>query len=239
MNRRWLGLVSLTLMAIFLLAADSKPPRPAYTPTKDYQKQTLQGFQLFIHPEALKHEMRLAEALKLLGEKLSALQKLLPKDRFDRLCKVPFWIEWQVRPQGAAEVHISAGWLKDHGYNPDKLNGVEINNINNFILWTTRDQPMMVLHELAHAYHHRYLGARHAGIDAAYRQAKERHLYDEVAYVHGGKKQKAYAMTNPDEYFAELTEAYWGKNDFFPFTRDELKQHDPIGYKLMETIWGK
>ena len=32
-----------------------------------------------------------------------------------------------------------------------------------------------------------------------------------VAYVHGGKK-RAYALNNAQEYFAELTETYFGKN---------------------------
>ncbi len=45
-------------------------------------------------------------------------------------------------------------------------------------------------------------------------------------------------MGSPQEYFSELTEAYFGKNDFFPFTRDELKQHDPAGFALMEEAWG-
>jgi hypothetical protein len=44
-----------------------------------------------------------------------------------------------------------------------------------------------------------------------------RHLYDKVRYIHGGEK-KAYATTDPKEYFAEISEAYFGKNDFYPFT---------------------
>jgi hypothetical protein len=46
-------------------------------------------------------------------------------------------------------------------------------------------------------------------------------------------------FTNPKEYFAELSEAYFGKNDFYPFVRGELKVHDPVGYRLMEEAWGK
>jgi hypothetical protein len=29
------------------------------------------------------------------------------------------------------------------------------------------------------------------------------------------------------KYFADLTEAYFGKNDFFPFNREDLKKYDP------------
>lgn len=40
-------------------------------------------------------------------------------------------------------------------------------------------------------------------------------------------QERAYAMTDPVEYFAETTEAFFSSNGFFPFTRDELKRHDP------------
>ena len=48
-----------------------------------------------------------------------------------------------------------------------------------------------------------------------------------------------YALNNDEEYFAETTEAYFGKNDFFPFERAELKEFDPTGYALMEEVWGE
>jgi hypothetical protein len=39
------------------------------------------------------------------------------------------------------------------------------------------------------------------------------------------------------EYFAEATEAFFGTNDFYPFVRAELLQHDPELFKLLETLW--
>ena len=36
-----------------------------------------------------------------------------------------------------------------------------------------------------------------------------------------------------------MTEAYFGTNDFYPFVRAELKQHDPKTFALLESIWGK
>jgi dipeptidyl-peptidase-4 len=40
------------------------------------------------------------------------------------------------------------------------------------------------------------------------------------------------------EYFAEGTEAYFDRNDFYPFVRAELKKHDPVLHDLLEEIWG-
>ena len=41
------------------------------------------------------------------------------------------------------------------------------------------------------------------------------------------------------KFFAEMTESYVGVNDFYPFVRAELQEHDPKTYALMEKIWGK
>ena len=54
---------------------------------------------------------------------------------------------------------------------------------------------------------------------------------------HNGRIQKAYAITNPKEYFAESSEARFGRNDFFPCNRQELQQHDPEIARLMDTLW--
>jgi hypothetical protein len=44
-------------------------------------------------------------------------------------------------------------------------------------------------------------------------------------------------LTNEKEFFAEMTEAYFGVNDFFPFTRAELHDSEPDIYVLLREIW--
>ena len=89
----------------------------------------------------------------------------------------------------------------------------------------------MVLHELAHAYHHQFLedGFDNPEVKAAYDRAMKSKLYQKVLRING-RDEKAYAATNPMEYFAEATEAFFGTNDFYPFVRSELKRHDPAAY---------
>lgn len=48
-----------------------------------------------------------------------------------------------------------------------------------------------------------------------------------------------YALSNEKECFAELTEAWLGTNDYYPFVQAELLEHDPQGAKVMEGIRGK
>jgi hypothetical protein len=44
-------------------------------------------------------------------------------------------------------------------------------------------------------------------------------------------------MTNAQEYFAEGTESYFGRNDFYPFNRKELKEADPELFGIMQDVW--
>src|SRR5258707_13868882 len=85
----------------------------------------------------------------------------------------------------------------------------------------TKRMPVFVLHELAHGYHDQVLGFGNAEVKAAYDHAMAAKLYDKVArsHVEDGKPntiERAYAATNDREYFAETTEAFFGRNDFFP-----------------------
>jgi hypothetical protein len=104
--------------------------------------------------------------------------------------------------------------------------------------------PNFALHELAHAFHDRVLkdGFENAEIRSVYERAKSSGIYDQVERSNGDGKQnsfeRAYGMSTPMEYFAEATEAYFSRNDFFPFTRNDLFNHDPMMYALLEKLWG-
>jgi hypothetical protein len=209
-----------------------------YTETSDYMKKSLHGFTILINPEVLKHKKASNEMEKELDSQLAKIVDAVPSRRLSALRKVRIWVEWQAKRGGAAEYHPSAGWLKDNGYNPDKAGSLELSNTRNFISWSRSTQPWIVLHELSHAYHHQVLGDDYKRIETAYKKAINQKLYKSVSYINGGK-QRAYAMTNAKEYFAELSESYFGKNDFYPFTYAELEEHDPVGYDLMYHVWGK
>jgi hypothetical protein len=62
--------------------------------------------------------------------------------------------------------------------------------------------------------------------------------YESVLHING-RRDRHYALTNPQEYFAESSEAYFGTNDFYPFVRSELKEVDPAGCDLLQAVWDK
>jgi hypothetical protein len=45
-------------------------------------------------------------------------------------------------------------------------------------------------------------------------------------------------MTNQMEYFAEVTEAYFDRNDMEPFDLAELKAKDPGVVPVLAKLWG-
>ena len=225
-------------LAFLSIAARFPAPAHAFAPTSAYAERTVRGFTVLVNKAVAEHPDEERAALKELDAQLGEVIRVVPAGPLADLKKIRIWMEWESKPGGAAEFHPDEGWLKENGYNPEKVGGVEINNARNFVDWSRRAQPWMVLHELAHGYYFRALGDGYAPNEAAYLGAKAKKLYESVEYV-GGAKQKAYAMTDPKEYFAELSEAYFGKNDFYPFTRAELERHDPEGFRVMERAWGR
>jgi hypothetical protein len=167
---------------------------------------------------------------------------VVPAGALEELRKVPLYVSLEYPgTKPGAEYHPDAGWLRKHGRDPAMAQSVEFTNARIFEREVNR-MPNFTLHELAHAFHHRVLpqGFGHPEIKAAYQRAKASGKYEPVERWHGNGKpntfERAYALTNPQEFFAENTEAYFSRNDFFPFTRDELKQHDPETFALLETL---
>jgi hypothetical protein len=135
-----------------------------------------------------------------------------------------------------AQHHPSAAWLASHGYPAAFARNVEICNWREFTT-LVQEQPFCLLHEMAHAYQDRR-PAIAAAIHAAYAHAQSSGLYLHVGHLHRPEPVQAYALSNEHEYFAELSEAYFGENDFFPYDRDELRRYDPDGFSMIELAWG-
>ena len=205
--------------------------------------QTIEGWTVHINERLFteqKDEHR--NALKGLTAHLQNIVKVVPAIAVVELRKIPLWFNPGYPGIGPrAEYHPDAGWLKAHHRNPEMAKGVEFTNVKIFDEETVR-MPVFVLHELAHGYHDRVLSFENPDILAAYKRALESKSYDRVERWHGrsGRPntfERAYAMTNHKEYFAEVTEAFFGRNDFFPFIREELEKHDPEVCKVLKKVW--
>ena len=193
---------------------------------------------MYVNQHLLAEQKELCDkTLTLLDHQLYQINRIVPNKPRAELQRIPIWIELNDKRFPCCCYHPDIGWLKEHGVNPDKVKGVEIANPKNFLTWT-REQPWMILHELAHGYHDIVLGSDNAELEAAYERMKKSGTYEKVLHWNG-QTVKHYALTNSTEYFAESSEAYFGTNDFYPFTRPELQQHDPEMFRLLQKIWGE
>jgi hypothetical protein len=150
--------------------------------------------------------------------------------------------------------HPGKEWLSKNGMSEKKSGGVELYEAGKYLddcdLW--HGMGGVMLHEFSHAYHAKCIknGYDNQEIIDCYNAAMEEKLYDCVR-VHNCQgncdERRAYAATNPMEYFAELSAAFLGGtgsekdlefNKWFPFNRKQIKEHDPRAYKLLKKVWG-
>lgn len=203
--------------------------------TADYKRIELRGHSVYLSPEAMSSGDLLNRVVDKLNSDLGMIDGVLSAAALAKIADVSFWIEHGNPDVPGMTFHPSLDWLRSHGYNTDKARCIEIGNLENFLNWHA-EQPFIVLHELSHVYQDRALGSDNPTIRQAYQLAVSSHRYESVPYVRGGKL-RAYALENATEYFAELSEAYFGKNDFYPFVRSELEEFDPIGFQMIEKLW--
>lgn len=209
-----------------------------------HQTNVIEGWTVLVDVRLLKDQPApTAKALELLRIQLQEIVRVVPAPAVGRLREIPLWFSPpypSVRSQ--AEYHPDAGWLRSNHRNPAMARGVEFTGVADFEA-ETRRMPNFTLHELAHGYHDRVLegGFDNAEIRAQYEKAKASGVYDRVERQDSeGRRRfdRAYALTTPMEYFAESTEAYFTRNDFFPFHRGELHQADPEMEALVGRLWG-
>ncbi len=213
--------------------------------TIERETRNISGWKVHIDRRLLVREAEdTAKALAGLKKMLDEIVRVVPAPAVTELKKVPLYFSPAYEPDSSgAEFHSDAQWLRENGRDPVMARGVEFSGVHDFEA-EMRRMPNFALHELSHAYHEIVLedGYENAEIKAAFKGAKRKGIYKRVERSHGDGSpntyERAYGLTNPMEYFAETTEAYFTRNDFFPFTREELKSHDPEMYVLLEKLWG-
>lgn len=177
-------------------------------------------------------------ALKLLTARLVAIDIVMPPASLEKLRQVVIQLDLDHGKLTAMQYHPDKGWLKRNGYDEQLAKCVHIPSVDAFLSpYENHRMPWAVLHELAHAYHDQFLGFENARIQAVWNKFKENPNYQSVL-TSPGHRREHYALTNPKEFFAEMTESYFGSNDFYPFVTGELKKDEPEVFALMQEMWG-
>jgi hypothetical protein len=248
--------LSLCLVLTLPIASWSAPPRVASKVDLDnipgYTKKIIQGFSVLIQDEVFANDEDPRWKRKptdVLEHELRTIAQVLPERSLKVLRRLLVWVEWddKLDPDAGKAVAKYYGvfnrrglWKLAQHKNPLKANNIEIISMRSL---TAEHQPhvkldrCVLLHEMVHAVHFQLFGAQNMKIRAAYNQAIDRHLYDQAKDVLG-RTIRPYARASEAEYFAELSCAYLNKLHYYPFDRDGLREHDPIGYSVMVQAWG-
>ena len=226
-------------MAILPATAKDETAAPKKIGWIEPVERQMEGWTVEIDPALLsgEHEEEGALALKMLANHLQRIAILVPEKPLGGLRKVKIRVEREHPELASMQYHPEADWLVKHGYDPQLAKMVHLPRAAALF---SRDQmlkhPAVILHELSHAYHDQVLGFDDPDVLNAYNEAMKNGIYDKVL-LFDGKQVRHYAATNHKEYFAEATEAYFYRNDFYPFVRAELKLYDPVGHAAMQRVW--
>ncbi len=227
----------LTLVALLSLpafAAEKKPQPTAHT------NRNLDGWTVRVDDRLLKGEHAVvgARALKLLESRLVAIAFVVPEKALAKLRTITIQLDLNYGNLIPMQYHPDAGWLKENGYSEKLAKCVHIPDLGDFLdPEGIHGQPWVVLHELAHGFHDQVIGSDEPRVTAAWKKFRDSGKYKSVLHV-SGKMREHYGVTDKAEFFAELTEAYFGSNDFYPFVAGELKQAEPEIFALLADLWG-
>ena len=202
--------------------------------------RTVEGWTVRVDDRLLRppNEEEGDRALKLLEANLANIRSVVAPDRLAKLRAVPIVLDLTHGGLKSMQYHPSADWLKENGYSTELARCVHIPVAAEFTdARNNNEQPWAVLHELSHAYHDQVLGFDEARVREVYEHYKASGRGESVLHI-GGRRQRHYALTDQKEFFAEMSEAYFGANDFFPFNRAELRESEPEIYRLMRDVWG-
>jgi dipeptidyl-peptidase-4 len=252
--RRW---ATGFLAAVFCLLTSPLWGRPTAfppDPATSYEEFRRHGFKVMVSkrlPDG-------AECLRRLDDRLEVIADVLPAVHLSILRGVTVWIEPRNGPiapsiyDKAGAFYVPLGSKSDptfYGLRAETRGGVVV-FADGYLRGdlgkrATDVAPGFLLHEMAHAIHDRVLGYDEPSVKTAYQRAMDGKLYDTVQTVawdeHGHARVErgpAYARTNDLEYFAELSVAYFNQGNWhYPKTRDDLADHDPGGYVLMDSFW--
>src|SRR4051794_26934616 len=190
---------ALVLGVIVGHAPAAEPDTPASRTDK-----TVEGWTVRVDDRLLKapDDELGTRTLRFLECKLADIKIVVPADKVKKLQAVPIVLDLTHGGLGPMQYHPSADWLKGHGYSADLAKCVHLPRAADVVTKrNVREQPWVILHELAHAYHDQVLGFDDPRIREAY-QAYKKSGRGEKVLLHNGTRVRHYALTDHKEFFA-------------------------------------
>jgi len=192
----------------------------------------IDGWQVNVDQALISSNPALAQGVEnQLLSNLTQIVNLLPAKHVKELRRVPIYIQ-QNNP--SASLFYSTG---ADLYVPATMAGAVV--IGDPAQFYSQEQqfPSRILKILAYAYHFQVLGLDNANVLNAYNHAVASGLYKNVPNYLGQNIASSPALNTVQDYFAYLTQAYFERSYYYPFTNSDLKNYDPQGYNALNTVW--
>ena len=146
------------------------PPKPTARTARKIEGWTVLVDDRLLQPP---NDALGALSLRFLESRLADINAVVAKDALAKLHAVTIVLDWTHGKLRSMQYHPDAGWLKEHGYSTDLAKCVHIPEAADLpTRRNIREQPWVVLHELAHAYHDQVLGFDDRRIRVAYEAFK-------------------------------------------------------------------
>ncbi len=228
-------LVSFLVQLCGIAFAAEKTPLPTAHTTRNIEGWNVRVDDRLLHGDGAAVGER---ALKLLGARLVAITIVVPEEALAKLRAITIELDLNYGDLRAMQYHPDADWLKENGYSEKLAKCVHIPEVEDFLSPTENlRMPWVVLHELAHGFHDQTIGFEEPRVTAAWKKFCDSGKYKSVLTT-SGKMREHYGLTDQKEFFAEMTECYFGSNNFYPFVTGELQQCEPEIFALLAEIWG-
>jgi hypothetical protein len=244
MNRS-LKLLNICLIGVLfpsLLFAESGEGESSWSWNCRFTSVDLEGWTVQVDKQLVAdgaHQETGEAALRVLSDKLRELTVLLPEEKLKRMQEMKIVMEYHNERLSSMQYHPSKQWLIENQHPEELHQAVHIPRASDLLgRLPIQHQPMVILHELSHAWHDQVLDFDHPEIMEVWEQFRKRTGDAECLHI-SGKMRQHYGMTNQKEFFAEMTESYFGCNDFYPFVRGELQRDYPEIFELLKKVWGK
>ncbi|HLO45768.1 MAG TPA: hypothetical protein VK175_15625 [Leadbetterella sp.] len=199
-------------------------------PISNYVGLSYKGFRIYCD-KSLMEDPYFQKAYLFLKSDIDEMESSLKKDVFEKMSRTPTVIESNPEKPDGAAFHPSYTFAKNKGslFKESTVEYYSAKYIVNMKEWANAT-PSIFLHEMAHSYHFLYMDKAFDNyyINEVYKSAIRKGLYSGT-----------YSATNRMEYFATLAEKYFGRSNFFPKTKEELKAYDPDGYEMIKTVLAK
>lgn len=211
------------------------------TPRREYYK-TGNDWAIYLEQTLVDADKSYADkALNKLERSLNEIIAKLPANAARQLKKLDIYLmkgEKSSVDEGGMS-YIRPGEPRNYYYlDPGWQHAIVIYSAKTFMYLDEVWAKKALMHELAHAWHISNWPQRHPPIYNTYLNAKDNDLYRNVDDYKGRKIETAYALKNQMEYFAELSAMYFVGGNYYPYSVKDLKHYDPLGFQMLETLWG-